>query len=109
VRIAHFLRVAFAGAALAVPIAACQSGGMHLDGTTWSAHHGGTTETIAFHDRVVDVDWDMTRMMSVPYRPHGPQSIEIVGDGIHWTLTMDANGDLNAVDASGRPMHFVKQ
>jgi hypothetical protein len=94
--------------ALACLLAACQPGGMHLDGTTWVAHHRGSVETIAFHNGVADIAWDMTRM-SVPYRTHGPNAIEVNDEGVHWVLTMNANGQLDAVDPSGVPMHFGKQ
>jgi hypothetical protein len=94
--------------ALASTVVACQSDGMHLDGTTWAAHHAGSIETISFHDGVADIAWDMTRM-SEPYRMHGPHAIEVNDQGVRWVLTMNPNGQLDAVDPSGAPMHFVKR
>jgi len=104
----RFLRNAVAFCALASAVVACHSGGMHLDGTTWAAHHAGSIETISFHDGFADIAWDMTRM-SVPYRAHGPNAIDVKGEGVHWVLTMHSNGQLDAVDPSGAPMRFVKQ
>ena len=94
--------------ALASAVVACQPNGMRLDGTTWAAHHAGSIETISFHDGIADIAWDMTRM-SVPYRPRGPHAVEVNDQGVRWVLTMNPNGQLDAVDPSGAPMHFVKQ
>lgn len=104
----RLVRIAVSSAAFVCALAACQSAGMHLDGTTWAAHHRGSIETLSFHDGLVDVVWDMTRM-SVPYRVRGPRSIEVNDESVHWVLTMNPNGQLDAVDPSGAPMHFVKQ
>jgi hypothetical protein len=103
-----FLHTVVVCAALSSGAVACAAGGLHLDGTTWAAHHRGSIETIAFHNGVADIVWDMTRM-SVPYRAHGPHAIEVNDEGVRWVLTMNPNGQLDAVDPSGAPMHFVKQ